>query len=589
VLDQRERRHAYLLASAFLFVAPVEILGIASVMPFLAVLSNPGVVESNQYLAAAYAYMQFSNRQDFFVFLAGCLFVGFVATIVIQIAKQHAIIHFSQTRIATISSRLLSIYLHQPYAWFLHRHSSDLGKTLLTEVGQVVGGAVMPALKLLSEMVTAIFVIGFVVAINPVIALLALMVVGGSYGTIYWVTRNFLSRIGKDRVKANQERYRYAQEAVGAIKEVKVFSREDTYVGLFKEPAHRFAKNNILNLIVQSLPSPILEIIVFGGMLIMLMLMLSNYDSDLSAVIPLIGMYALAGRRLLPAVKQIFNSFVSLRFNGPALDELYNDMKLAQGQNPAVAESGERLELKRSLSLDNVHFTYDKAARPALNGLSLSIKANTTVGFVGTTGAGKTTAVDLIMGLLVPQQGKICVDGVAICEENVHVWRRALGYVPQQIFLSDDTIAGNIAFGVAPDKIDMSAVERAARMAELHDFVTSQLLQGYQTMVGERGVRLSGGQRQRIGIARALYHDPDVLILDEATSALDNVTERAVMAAIQNVANTKTIILVAHRLTTVERCDNIILLDSGRLSAMGTYVQLFEESAAFKAIATHEN
>lgn len=572
----------------FLCVAPVEIVGIASVMPFLAVLANPEVVESNEYLAAVYAYMEFSNKQNFFVFLAGCLFLGFVLTIGVQMVKQYSIIHFSHKRIATISSRLLSIYLHQPYAWFLHQHSSDLGKTLLTEVGQVVGGVVMPALKLLSEVLTAVFMIGFMVVVDPVVAAIAFTLVGGSYGLIYWVARNFLERIGKARVKANQERYRYAQEAVGAIKDVKVFSLEETYVGLFREPAHRFARNNIANLIVQSVPSQLLQVFVFGGMLTLVMWMLASQDGDLGAVIPVIGLYALAGRRLLPAIKQIFNSFVSLRFNGPAIELLYNDMKLAQSQMQTETETGERLNLKHSLNLDDVHFTFDQAPRPALDGLSLSIKANTTVGFVGTTGAGKTTAVDLIMGLLAPQQGTVRVDDVVINDDNVRAWRRSLGYVPQQIFLSDDTIAGNIAFGVATDKIDMAAVERAARMAELQDFVSSDLPEGYLTMVGERGVRLSGGQRQRIGIARALYHDPDVLILDEATSALDNVTERAVMAAIQNVANTKTIILVAHRLTTVEQCDNIFLLDSGGLAATGTYAELLEKSPAFKAMATHE-
>ena len=249
------------------------------------------------------------------------------------------------------------------------------------------------------------------------------------------------------------------------------------------------------------------------------------------------------------------------------------------------SDGAAHLPLRNSLELRHVTYTYPQAARPALVGLSLTIPAKATVGFVGATGAGKTTVMDIILGLLEPQQGEVRVDGIPLNGENVRGWQRAIGYVPQHIFLVDDTVAGNIAFGVRPHKVDMLAVERAARYAELHDFVTGELPQGYRTMIGERGMRLSGGQRQRIGIARALYHDPEVLLLDEATSALDNVTERAIMGALHNLANVKTIVLIAHRLSTVRTCHRIFLLEHGRLKAVGTYDELLTNDPRFRELS----
>ena len=237
------------------------------------------------------------------------------------------------------------------------------------------------------------------------------------------------------------------------------------------------------------------------------------------------------------------------------------------------------------LQLDNITYSYPQAEHPALIDLSLTIPAKTTVGLVGSTGAGKTTVVDIIMGLLVSQQGEMRVDGIPITGGAIRDWQNNLGYVPQHIFLTDDTVAANIAFGTPPNEIDQDAVERAARIADLHHFVMEELPNGYQTMVGERGIRLSGGQRQRIGIARALFHDPDVLVLDEATSALDNLTEKAVMDAVHNLGHRKTIILIAHRLSTVRECDVIFLLEHGKLKASGTFTELVERDESFSLMA----
>jgi ABC-type multidrug transport system fused ATPase/permease subunit len=281
-----------------------------------------------------------------------------------------------------------------------------------------------------------------------------------------------------------------------------------------------------------------------------------------------------------------------LRANTAIFDRIYDDLKAAQIHAEdkvamrASASSVAPLPLRTNIVFDNVHYTYPTGKRGALNGLSLSISACSTVGIVGGTGAGKTTLVDILLGLLTPDEGTVRIDDIVLDKSSLRAWQSAIGYVPQQIFLGDESIAGNIAFVVSTGDIDRAAVERAARIAELHDFIVNTLPEGYDTQVGERGVRLSGGQRQRLGIARALYRNPDVLILDEATSALDNVTEQQLMRSINGMAGSKTIIMIAHRLTTVEKCDTIFVLEDGRLGAQGTYETLKATSPTFAAMLT---
>jgi ABC-type multidrug transport system fused ATPase/permease subunit len=289
--------------------------------------------------------------------------------------------------------------------------------------------------------------------------------------------------------------------------------------------------------------------------------------------------------RLLPSLQQIYHSLVSVRGATAILDTITADMA-ATPVLPIPETGAQPLTLETALELSNVSFAYAQAERPTLRGVDLVIPARTTVGIVGGTGAGKTTLVDLILGLLTPDAGVIRVDGRPVTPENLRAWQKTLGYVPQTIYLTDDTIAANIAFGVPKDEIDMAAVERAARVAALHDFVLSDLPLGYETFVGERGVRLSGGQRQRIGIARALYRDPTLLILDEATSALDNITERVVMEAVQRIRSDKTIILIAHRLSTVKSCDTIFLMDRGSLLAQGSYDELLAGNETFRRMVS---
>jgi ABC-type multidrug transport system fused ATPase/permease subunit len=334
--------------------------------------------------------------------------------------------------------------------------------------------------------------------------------------------------------------------------------------------------------VISQLPRYALEAIAFGGMLLVVLYLMSKSGSFVNAM-PIIALYAYAGYRLMPALQQIYGAMTQLRFAAPALDALHADLMSLQPMHPNPSQ--EAMAIQQAITLSNVQYRYPNSQQLALKNLSFTISARSIVGFVGATGSGKTTAVDVILGLLEPQEGELKIDGQPITADNRRQWQRAIGYVPQQIYLADDSVAANIALGIPAKDIDQHAVERATKIANLHQFVVNDLPQGYATTVGERGVRLSGGQRQRIGIARALYHNPQVLIFDEATSALDNLTEQAVMEAVHNLGDEITIILIAHRLSTVKACDMIFLLEKGELKAQGTFEELIQANERFRAMA----
>ena len=312
-------------------------------------------------------------------------------------------------------------------------------------------------------------------------------------------------------------------------------------------------------------------------MLIILYMM--TQSNSLMSILPVFSLFIFAGYRLMPAIQQIYSSFILFTFVGPSLDKIHEDLNNLEKFEPS--DEKEMLIFNKSICLKNIHFNYPNTSRTALKDLSINIKAKTTVGLVGSTGSGKTTTVDIILGLLEAQKGTLEVDGKVILKQNTRSWQRSIGYVPQNIYLADQSVAENIAFGVKTEIINSKAVEKASKIANLHNFVINELPNKYETIIGERGVRLSGGQRQRIGIARALYHNPKVLILDEATSALDNQTEEAVMDAVNNLSKDITIILIAHRLNTVKKCDIIFKLEKGKIVGQGTFDELINESNNF--------
>lgn len=593
LLTRRERRQLLLVATAMVMLALVEVAGVGSVAPFLAVAAQPSTIQTNEYLSRAYELLGFQSDRAFLIALG----MGVVAFIVLRnafLALTHYImIRYSHMRSYSLSRRLLAEYLSRPYTFFLGKNSSELNRDVLAEVGQLVTGYLIPALQFLSRAVVGIAIVGFLVAVNPLIAIVVAVAISTLYGLVFALVRGRLATLGRKRLQANRGRYQAATEAFTGIKDVKLLGKERALVKEFEKPARDFARFNAARNVISTLPKFALEAITLGTVMTIVIYVIAMRAS-FQSVIPLVGMYAFAAFRLMPALQTAFQQLAKMRSNEPVVElvaaQFPKDRPLEEPRRGSTGGDAARapitpLPVEKSIELESIRFNYPNTETPAIHDLSLGIEAGTTVGLVGPTGCGKTTSVDILLGLLTPQRGRLLVDGDEITEENLRRWQVNLGYVPQQIYLSDSTLARNIAFGIPEHKIDLDAVERAARVANLHEFVVSELPEGYKTIVGERGVRLSGGQRQRVGIARAVYHNPAVLVLDEATSALDTVTETAVMDAIHNLAHEKTIIVIAHRITTVRECDNIYMLDKGRIVAEGTYDRLLKTSDHFRALA----
>lgn len=585
LLDAREQRRFWLLTILMVFVAMIDVVGVSSLLLLLNVLANPSTISSNPILSSINEILGFQSVFSFQIALALIVTVVIVFGLFIKGFGTYAIVRFCFMRGAAIATRLLGGYLNQPYAWFLERNSSEIGKNVLSEVDAVVSRVLTPLLRLTANAFVVLATISFLLIVDPMVTLLSSVVLGGSYAMIYLRLRGKMYRTGEEMMAALAQRFRISQEATGGIKDVKLLDLEAAYTGQFENAAGKSARAMIRAGIISELPRFLLEAITFGGLLGLVLMLLFRSDGNIAGIIPTLGVFAFSIMRLLPALQQIYNGLATIRGGVPVLDTIVRDYA-ASGASAVPSQTRTKgLGMSHELVLSNLSFKYASAERPALSGLNLTIPARTTIGIVGGTGAGKTTLIDIILGLLSPDSGEIRADGTAITPQNLRAWQKTLGYVPQAIYLTDDTIAANIAFGVPKDAINRAAVEYAARAAALHDFVVSDLPQGYDTVVGERGVRLSGGQRQRIGIARALYRAPSLLIMDEATSALDNITERVVMEAVQNIRSDTTIIMIAHRLSTVRDCDRIFLMEKGQIAAAGTYDELVQGNATFRAMA----
>jgi len=588
LLTSPERKRAGVLMGMILLMAFLDMLGVASILPFMAVLANPELVQTNALLNTAFTlgrHIGIHTPEQFLFALGVLVFVMLVISLAFKALTTYAQSRFALMRDYSIGKRLVEGYLHQPYSWFLNRHSADLGKTILSEVNIVIFGGMIPLMTLMSQSTVALALLILLIIVDPLLALSVGVVLGLAYAGIFAVMSGWLKRLGQARIDANKERFTAVSEAFGAAKEVKVGGLEQTYIERFAKPAEIYAKGQAIAQVIAQLPRFALEAIAFGGLLLLILYLMAK-SGNFASALPIIAVYAFAGYRLMPALQQIYQAFSQLRFAGPALEALHQDLISLQAVDVQQGQVSP-LPLNQAITLNQVSYCYPNAPQPALKGIELTIPAHSMVGFVGATGSGKTTTVDVILGLLEPQEGDLSIDGQPITVSNRRRWQRAIGYVPQHIYLVDDSVAANIAFGVKAKDIDLQAVERAAKIANLHEFVVNDLSQGYATTVGERGVRLSGGQRQRIGIARALYHNPQVLILDEATSALDNLTEQAVMEAMNNLGRDITIILIAHRLSTLRHCDQIYLLERGEVKASGTYDELKAGNQQFAAMANH--
>jgi len=573
LLSFNERRQLIWLMLMILMMAFIDTLGVASIFPFIAVLTNPNFVETNIFLNKIFQFSKIfgvDNSEKFFLFLGVSVFILLVTSIVIKVFTTFLQIRFVKMLEYSIGKRLLEGYLNQPYSWFLNRNSSDLAKNILSEVNHVIEVAIYPSAELIAKSTVAIALIILLIIIDIKLAFLITFSLVGVYGLTYFFFRNFINRIGEERLKSNHLRYRSVDQAFGSIKDVKLRGSEENSIKLFSNSAYNFARSMSSAHMTSLLPRFILEGIAFSGTMLILLYLISQKGS-LNNALPIISVYVFAGYRLMPSMQQIYSSFTNLKYIGSSLDNLSDEIKNLKAFS--LNQDKNILPINKTITLKNIYYHYPGSSHSYLRDININIPAKSIVGLVGPTGSGKTTLVDIILGLLEPQKGTLEIDEKVITRHNLRNWQRSIGYVPQHIYLSDDTIASNIAFGLDHKNINQDQVEKTSKIAKLDEFI-DELPKKYQTTIGENGVRLSGGQRQRIGIARALYHNPQVLILDEATSALDNETEQVVMNAINNLGKDITIILIAHRLNTVKNCDIIFKLERGNLVFQGNFKEL---------------
>lgn len=564
-------------------------LMVGSIMPFLAALADPERIRSVGAFAWAYEVGGFESDYGFLVALGLASLSAIVVANVLQILRVYLVNKFSTIRMHSLSLRLLRTYLRQPYDYFLDKNSGELGTQILAETQQVVQLFYRPAAEAFAGALTAVSIVALLVWINPGVATIALVIAGGLYFVSYYFSRKAVRRFGEIRAKANADRFRVASEALAGVKDIKLLGRESNYADLYAKPSFEMARAEAIAIFIGTLPQYIMQIVAFGGMILLILFLLDpsslSNSETMGELLPLLGVFAFGGQKLIPELAKIYSGMTQLAYGAPVVDALHRDLSAEAKLPPLLTHDVRPMGLHSELELRDVRFAYPNFDGAGLAGVSVRIRAGERVGVVGGSGAGKTTLADVIMGLLRISSGKIVVDGTVLTDENVRAWQRSVGYVQQGIFLSDASIAENIALGIPAGKIDLQRVEAVARLARLDDFVRQDLPERYGTMVGERGVRLSGGQKQRIGIARALYHDADLIVFDEATSALDNVTERQVMESIDALPGNKTAILIAHRLSTLKKCDKLIVMERGLIVGVGTWDELLSANALFQTLA----
>lgn len=591
--DQRQRFLS--LQIMMMLMAFMELLGIASIGPFMALVADMQLLETNSILNRIYIASGVNTHTDF-LFLTGLIvlfMLGLASILSIITTWRLSLFAFSVG--TEISDRLYRYYLQRDWLFHASGSSAQLTKQIATEALRVTNFIILPFIQMNARLVLAIFISVSIFIYNPLIAIVGVMLFVTGYAIIYQVIRKRITVYGEHVSTTSTDRFRLMNEGFGGIKDILLYKRRSDFVSQFERSGKIFARAQGVNTALSQAPRYLMELLAFGAMISLVLVLLVTRDGDLSQVLPILAVYALAGFKLLPALQQVYHSVATIKGNTAAFDSIKKDLlaSLTMNQEEDLSVSSNvqcnqvfNIAKTKNIRLNNVSFTYPNKDISALNDININIPVNTTVGFVGESGSGKSTTIDILLGLISPTIGQLMLDNVVIDDKNRQFWQKNIGFVPQSIFLSEGSIAENIAFGLRKEDIDLDKVHNAVKLAHLESLVES-LSEGVNTKVGERGVQISGGQRQRIGIARALYNQADVLVFDEATSALDGITEKVIMNAINELSGQKTIVLIAHRLKTVKNCDIIYLMEQGKVVEQGTYQQLINNNSTFKEMAKY--
>ncbi|MDN3398525.1 ABC transporter ATP-binding protein [Psychrobacter sp. APC 3426] len=588
LLTDKQLKQFYVLQVLVVIMAFTELLGIASIAPFMALVGDISILETNGVFAQLYQMSGIDNPMDFLFYAGVVVLVMLTFSTVVSMFTIWKLSIFG-ARIGTeIADRLYSYYMQQSWQFHASGSSAQLTKQVSTEAARISNGIIQPLVQMNAKLVLALFISVSIVIYDPLIAILGLFIFSLAYFLLYRLVRKKLVSNGQKLSEVSTQRFRLMNEGFGGIKDVLLLNRSHDFIARFHDSGKVFARAQGTNIAISQVPRYFIELIAFGAMISLVLVLIKVHSGNLGEVLPILAVYALAAFKLLPALQQIYSSVSTIKGNVAAFEAVKEDLQSSFEKQKTISKAPmpTAIKLSNNIALKGIEFSYPDKDRAAVDGVSMSIPVNSVIGLVGSSGSGKSTLIDLLLGLLTPQQGSLYVDDIRITADNKRAWQDLLGFVPQSIFLSEGTIAENIAFGVPARDISLEQVNKALTLANLTELV-EQLPDGVNTKVGERGVQLSGGQRQRIGIARALYHEAEVLVFDEATSALDGITEKIVMDAIHEFSGKKTIIMIAHRLKTVEKCDLIYFMEHGKIIDHGTYQDLVVRNLKFKEMAKH--
>ena len=566
IFNRKQKIGLLLLLFAIGIGTFLELAGVTAIMPFINVVMDPSSIQRRWYLKWVYDAFGFQNNTDFIIFVAVVLIVVYVVKnlyLCFMYNMQYRFTYENRRRVAT---RMLKAYLRQPYSYHRVHPSSELMRNISTDTERMFEG-VLSILQLLTEICVCV-VLGIYLFIMDKTITIGVGIIMALFLVIFTIGfKNYIAYIGSENRKYAALIVKWLQQSFGGIKEAKILEREEYFLEQFDQNYKKSAGYDRQYRFLQVAPRPIMEAVCVAALLSVIIFKLLR-GTNSTYFVSTLSVFAIGAFRLMPSVNRITSYLSVLMFTKSSIHAVYHDLKEVEELEKTEINRREEapLTVKSMIRVKELSFRYPDADTDVLKDVNLEIRKNQSIALIGPSGAGKTTLADIILGVLEPTSGKVCVDDTDI-QEHMNAWHKNIGYIPQTIYLMDATIRENIAFGIPDQEIDEARLDRAVKEAQLKEFVDG-LKDGLGTVIGESGVRLSGGQRQRIGIARALYNDPDVLVLDEATSALDNETERAVMEAIDGLAGSKTLIIIAHRLTTIKNCDVVYEVKNGNVEAV---------------------
>lgn len=566
VFDRKDKMKLVGLAILMIIGSVLELLAVAVFNPFIEVLMQTSSIEDDSFLKLFFAHIHLNGIEQYLVVLSALIAVIYLVKNIYLSFLQNVILSFSYTTRMNLATRLLTTYMNEPYTFHLSKNIAEMQRCLQSDTSQFMT-LISSGLQLTVEMVTCLALAAYLFhtshSITVVIGVLLLMCIG----LFFIISKKVSSRLGRQNEHYNAKLFQWINQSLGGIKELKILQREEYFIDSYKTNYKKLIWGARVNELIAALPKYIVETVAMVGLVFAIIIKLLFGHGALETFIPQIAVFAVAAFRLLPSVGRVNAYINSIMYNKASLDMIYDDLKEIDSEPVQEIEwqgKKEKWIFTKGVTVEHVSYHYPDSDVEVLHDISLEIPKGKTVALIGPSGAGKTTLADIILGLLPPVLGVVRMDQHNVYE-NLRSWREKLGYIPQSIYLSDDTIRNNVAFGIYEAQIDDNAIWKALEKAQLKEFVQG-LENGLDTYVGDRGVRLSGGQRQRIGIARALYHDPEILVLDEATSALDSSTEQAVMESIESLQGLKTMIIIAHRLTTIKNADLVYEVSGGNVT-----------------------